>query len=224
MPARLRLFAKIPKMASAKGLFIVLEGPDKSGKSTQARLLVDRLRGLGYAVEHTREPGGTSIAEAVRRVVLSPEHRVDAVAELLLYEAARAQHTAEKLRPWLAESRIVVCERYTLSTVVYQGYGRGLNLKLVETANNLATGGLKPDLTFVFDIPDEEFGARDSARVHDRLESEPKAFRARVRAGYKKVTAPGLVRLDGRLPVDELQAELLKRILPKLKAATKVRT
>jgi dTMP kinase len=202
----------------ARGLFVVLEGPDKSGKSTQARLLAARLKEEGHAVVHTREPGGTSFAEEVRRILLDPSHPVDPLAELLLYEASRAQHTEELLRPALAEGKIVVCERYTLSTVVYQGYGRGIDLKVVDAANALATGGLKPDLTFVFDIPDSEFAARDAHRPHDRLESEPEAFRARVRRGYKAIAQRrGVVALDGRKPVEELERIIAERMAPMLR-------
>ena len=208
-------------MRRSRGLFIVLEGPDKSGKSTQARLLVERLRAQGFPVEHTREPGGTSFAEEVRRILLSTEHQVRPVAELLLYEASRAQHTDEKLRPALAAGAVVVCERYTLSTTVYQGYARGLDLKLIDTANRLATGGLRPDLTFVFDIPDSEFDARDTGRAHDRLENEPAAFRRRVRDGYRKAKSAGLVRLDGRQPIETLQTQMLAKLAPKLKSVKK---
>jgi dTMP kinase len=195
-----------------RGLFVVLEGPDKSGKSTQARLLVEKLRALGRDVVHTREPGGTSFAEEVRRILLSTEHVVRPVAELLLYEASRAQHTDEVLRPALEAGKVVVCERYTLSTTVYQGKARGLDAELVETANKLATGGLAPDLTFVVDIPDSEFSARDTKRAHDRLENEPAAFRRRVREGYRKSRGPGLVHLDGTLPVERLQGLILQRV------------
>lgn len=204
-------------MGRPQGLFIVLEGPDKSGKSTQARLLAERLRAAGYPVVHTREPGGTSFAEEVRRILLSTEHKVTPVAELLLYEASRAQHTDERLRPALAQGRVVVCERYTLSTSVYQGAARGLKTGLIETANRLATGGLRPDLTFVFDIPESEFAARDAGRIHDRLESEPADFRRRVREGYRRAKGTGLVHLDGRRPVDALQEAMLARLRPLLK-------
>lgn len=205
-------------MRRSRGLFIVLEGPDKSGKSTQARLLVERLRALGREVVHTREPGGTSIAEEIRRLVLSTEHRVHPLTELLLYEAARAQHTEETLRPALAAGKVVVCERYAMSTTVYQGFARGLEPKLVEAANRLATRGLKPAITFVFDVPESEFERRDAGRAHDRLESEPASFRRRVRAGYRRLRGPGIVRLDGRRLVQELQEEMLRRLRPRLAA------
>lgn len=186
-------------------------------------MLVERLRGEGYQVVHTREPGGTSFAEEVRRILLSTEHRVTPVAELLLYEASRAQHTDERLRPALAEGSVVVCERYTLSTTVYQGHARRLDAKVVETANRLATGGLRADLTFVFDIPESEFASRDAGRVHDRLENEPAAFRARVREGYRKAKGPGLIHLDGRRSIEELQAAMMSRLSPLLKRAARAK-
>src|SRR5438046_2406772 len=114
------------------GKFIVLEGPDKCGKSTQAALLADRLRERGFSVVHTREPGGTSFAEAIRKILLDDSHRVDPLAELLLYEAARAQHTKEKLLPALEQGQTVIAERYTLATLAYQGFARGLDLGLIR--------------------------------------------------------------------------------------------
>lgn len=198
---------------TSRGLFVVLEGPDKCGKSTQAKLLVEGLRGLGRDVVHTREPGGTSFAEEIRSILLSTKHRVDPLAELLLYEAARAQHTQETIRPALAAGKLLVCERYVLSTRVYQGYARGLSLALVDQANALATGGLNPDLTVVLDIPNSEFASRDAARELDRLESEPDSFRRKVREGYRKLAPKDALLLDGRLPVAELQRLILERVL-----------
>ncbi len=200
-----------------RGLFVVFEGPDKSGKSTQARLLADALRQRGFSVVHTREPGGTSFAEEVRRILLSPDHAVRPLAELLLYEASRAQHTDEKLRPALRAGRVVVCERYTLSTQVYQGRARGIPLKTIDAANALATAGLKPDLTFVLDIPEEDFDSRDAGREHDRLEREPESFRRRVREGYRALAPKAKAALlDGRRPVEELHRRILAAVLKRL--------
>ena len=201
-------------MRHGPGLFIVLEGPDKSGKSTQARLLVEALSAGGRKVLHTREPGGTAVAEAVRRVLLDTSLQVDPLAELFLYEAARAQHTREQLQPALRGFMTVVCERYTLSTDVYQGVARKLGLPMTRALNRLATGGLRPDLTVVLDVPDAEFRSRDQGRAHDRLEHESGEFRRRVRAGYRRLArgAARTVLLDGRRPVEALHAEILGRV------------
>lgn len=198
-------------MKRAKGLFIVFEGPDKSGKSTQARRLVDSLRARGRDVVHTREPGGTGVAEGIRKVLLDPALTIAPLAELFLYEASRAQHTSEKIRPALEEGKIVVCERFTMSTDAYQGEARGLGLKKTSTLNKIATGGLRPQLTILLDIPVEEFEARDLQRELDRLESESAAFRAKVRKGYLKAAKadPRAVVLNGRLPADILHAKIV---------------
>lgn len=179
-----------------RGLFITFEGGEGSGKSTQARLLADRLKKMGRAVVHTREPGGTSIAESVRRVLLNPSSRVAPLTELLLYEAARAQHLAEVVHPALAEGKIVICERYTDATEAYQGFGRKLDIKTIRLLNAIATNGLKPDKTFLLDVPVRQglSAARGltkqlstgSARVvaGDRIERESEEFHDRVRRGY----------------------------------------
>lgn len=205
-------------MPRRKGLFVVLEGPDKSGKSTQARILVEALSSLGRKVLHTREPGGTGVAESIRKVLLDPSLEVSPVAELFLYEASRAQHTAEVLRPALAAGKVVVCERYTLSTDVYQGLARGLGLAVTGTLNRIATGGLSPDLTVVIDVPDAEFHRRDKKRALDRLERENAAFKRRIRAGYRRLArkARATLLLDGTRPVHELHEEILARVLRRL--------
>lgn len=201
-------------MKRAKGLFIVFEGPDKSGKSTQARLLADTLRGRGHAVLHTREPGGTSVAEGVRKVLLDPALTIDPLAELFLYEASRAQHTNEKILPALAAGKIVISERFTMSTDAYQGVARGLGLKTTTTLNKIATSGLKPDLTILLDIPVSEFDDRDKGRELDRLERENAEFRLKVRKGYLKAAKadPRAVVLDGKLPADVLQKRILQLV------------
>jgi dTMP kinase len=202
-----------------KGLFVVLEGPDKSGKSTQARALVVALQKAGVKVTHTREPGGTAAAEAIRKVLLDPTLRVSRIAELFLYEASRAQHVEEVILPALRAGRVVVCERFTMSTDAYQGVARGLGLKLTGALNRAATGGLRPDLTFVVDIPPAEFHRRDAGRVLDRLEREPDAFREKVRGAYRRLARRerGAVLVDGSRPLAEVSAGLLARVLRALK-------
>lgn len=202
------------------GAFIVLEGPDKSGKSTQAALLVRALRehyaraGSAREIVHTREPGGTSFAEAVRSVVLDPKHVVEPLAELLLYEAARAQHTEQILRPALQAGCVVISERYTMATLAYQGYARGLDLALVRELNCIAAGGLAADLTVLLDLPETHFDKRDPDRDLDRLEKETSAFRRKVRQGYRKLaeTEPGALKLDARREPHPIHAELTRHV------------
>ncbi len=206
-------------MSRRRGFFIVLEGPDKSGKSTQARLLAEALRARGRTVLHTREPGGTSVAEGVRAVLLNPQLAIDPVAELFLYEASRAQHVAEKIRPALARGEIVLCERFTMSSDVYQGLARGLGLKTTGALNAAATGGLKPDLTIVLDMPIEHFDTRDKHRELDRLEREHVSFRAAVRKGYRRLakTQRETVLLDGTKTAEGIHRTILSEVERRLK-------
>lgn len=195
-------------------MFIVLEGPDKSGKSTQAKRLVAALRRGGLEAVHTREPGGTSLAEAVRRVVLDPALKVHPLAELLLYEAARAQHTHELIVPALKRGAVVVCERYTLATLVYQGLARGLGVAITRRVDRVATGGLSADLTLVLDIPVSIFAKRDPRRNHDRLELESRAFRTRVRQGYRSLARalPRTALIDADRPEDAVFQSVASRV------------
>lgn len=207
-----------PVMRAREGLFVVLEGPDKSGKSTQARLLVEALRAGRRRVLHTREPGGTAAAEAIREVLLDPRLHVSPTAELFLYEASRAQHTDEVLRPALAAGKVVVCERYTMSTDAYQGVARGLGLKTTGTLNRAATRGLEPDLVIVIAVPPRAFHARDKGRELDRLERENAAFRRKVRDAYRRLARRDkAVLLDGTRSVRDLHAEILARVERRLK-------
>ena len=202
-------------MTRRRGLVVVLEGPDKSGKSTQARLLAEALRARGRTVLHTREPGGTAVAEGVRAVLLNPQLSIDPVAELFLYEASRAQHVAEKIRPALARGETVVCERFTMSTDAYQGVARGLGIKTTRALNAVATGGLKPDLTVVLDIPIGEFDSRDRSRTLDRLEREHVSFRVAVRKGYRKLakSSPRTVLIDATKTQDDIHRLILGKLI-----------
>ncbi|MFA5162162.1 MAG: dTMP kinase [Elusimicrobiales bacterium] len=197
-----------------KGLFIVLEGPDRTGKSTQSGPLVEYLRGLGRNVVLTREPGGTKLAEAVRSVILNPRQRICPLAELLLYEASRAQHVQEKILPALKAGCIVISERFTMSTAAYQGYGRGLDLKTIDRLNKIATAGLEPDLTVVLDMPESFFGKRRRREAPDRLERENAKFRARVRRGYRELARKTrrAVLADAALPPDEVQSAIRRAV------------
>ena len=172
-------------MPSARGTFITLEGVDGSGKSTQASLLVERLRQEGREVVALREPGGTPISEKIRALLLDPENAEMAdECELLLYEASRAQLVREVIEPALLRGDIVVCDRFYDSTHAYQHGGRGLSDALVSRANELGCCGLSPDVTLVLDIDPAAGLARATAQGADRLEAEGLAFQQRVRKDY----------------------------------------
>jgi dTMP kinase len=175
---------------SDRGLFITFEGGEGSGKSTQLRRLASRLEAAGLPVRVVREPGGTAVGEAVRALLLDPEHvALDATAELLLYEASRAQLVADIIEPALEAGEIVLCDRFFDSTTAYQGHARGLDLDNVRRLNSIATGGLAPDRTLVFDI-DPRLGIERATRHGaDRLEGEGLHFHEAVRAGFLAIAA-----------------------------------
>lgn len=193
------------------GKFIVLEGPDRSGKSTQAKLLYNYLLENGCDVVLTREPGGTPTAERIRQIVLEPGLDVRPMAELLLYEASRAQHTQEKIIPALEAGKVVICERYTMSSCAYQGYGRGIDLKIINTLNDIATLKTKPDLTLVFLMSDKYFTSRGEYLFSDRLEQEDIAFRQKMREGYKKLVkkTKHAYLIDADKSVQQIQEQIL---------------
>ncbi len=174
-----------------KGGFISFEGIEGTGKSTQAKLLQQGLIGLGYEVILTEEPGGTIISLRVREILLSVDHtNMKPLTELLLYNAARAQHIEEVILPALNRGAVVITDRFTDSTFAYQGYGRGLDLRLLESIDGIATNGLRPDITILLDL-DVETGLKRNRRINktDRLELEDVEFHKRVRKGYHELAA-----------------------------------
>lgn len=196
-----------------KSFFITLEGADGCGKSTQARALAERLRKKGFPVVLTREPGGTRLAEGIRSLILNAKLKVHPLSELLLYEASRAQHTEEIIRPALARKKIVVSDRYADATVAYQGCGRGLPQNIIRTLNGIATGGLKPDLTLYLEVSEKTARERTRGRFKDRLEREERKFHARVKLGYSRIAKaePGRVKtVSGEGPVGEVAEKIWK--------------
>ena len=195
-------------------MFITFEGIDYSGKSTQAKLLVERLQKQGDDVVFLREPGGTAVSEKIRTILLDKAHLdMTQMAELLLFSAARSQVVHEIIRPALKVKKTVVCDRFYDSTTAYQGYGRGLNLEHVRLINKLATGGLVPDVTFIVEIPVEEIALRRSLAgvPPDRMESSGDAFYHKAVQGYREIAEMEPQRctvLDGTQPVYQLHEKI----------------
>ena len=200
-----------------KALFITFEGPEGAGKSTQIRLLQEYLESLGRKVLVTREPGGTPLAENFRNIVkhYQGEEPLYPATELLLFEAARAQHTRYVIAPALAAGTIVLCDRFADSPEAYQGAGRSLDMKFLQDLNNFAMAECKPDLTLLFDLPVEVGMARARARVahiadhNDRLEAEKMDFHERVRSSFLQIARrePERVKvLDATQSIDILAA------------------
>lgn len=173
-------------------MFITFEGPEGSGKTTQIRLLADYLRGRGYDVVTTREPGGTPIGDQIRACLHDTANTaMSPTAEVLLYSASRAQLVDEVIRPALAAGRVVVCDRFADSTMAYQGFGRGLNRAMLAALTAIATGGLTPDLTLLLDLEVSRglTRRRDEGEEMNRLDLEAIEFHSRVREGYLALAA-----------------------------------
>jgi dTMP kinase len=198
---------------AASGVFVVLEGGDGSGKSTQMALLVARLRDLGREVVTTREPGGTEAGAAIRALVLDGG-ALDPRAEALLIAADRAQHVFEVVRPALDRGAVVVSDRYVPSSLAYQGVARDLGVDAIARLSEWATGGLTPDLVIVFDVPADAAEGRRAA-PQDRMEREPSEFRATVNQAYRDLANRfGWSLVDGTAPVDDVADQVWKLIRP----------
>jgi len=204
-------------------MFITFEGIDYCGKTTQAKLLVDRLKDLGKEVVFLREPGGTVVSEKIREILLDRQHlEMSQRAELLLFSAARTQLVSEVIRPALQEGKIVVCDRFVDSTTAYQGYGRGLALQEVTSINRIATFGTTPDLTVLIDIEVSEISKRQRAAglTADRMESAGVDFYTKVRKGYltlAKQESDRFVVINGAHSINEIHNEIYTIVQQRLK-------
>jgi dTMP kinase len=206
-------------------LFVTLEGPEGCGKTTQLRLLTSFLRGEGYDVLATREPGSTPIGERVRSILLDPLHtEMLPNTEFLLFSAARAQHVGQVIRPHLARGGIVLCDRYADSSLAYQGYGHQLDLAVMAVITGFAIGDTVPDLTLYLDVP-VDVGLRrkagGSGDAWNRMEQKEVDFHLRVRQGYLSMAAEDPQRwvvLDATYPLGEVQAAVREQVLARLRA------
>ncbi|MBI2810373.1 MAG: dTMP kinase [Candidatus Melainabacteria bacterium] len=201
------------------GTFVTLEGPEGAGKTTQLKQLSKQLDILGIDHIVTRDPGGTPLGRQIRRILLNPENPVNPMTELLLYQADRAQHVGEVIMPALKEGKLVLCDRYTDSTMAYQGYARGIDFKIIEELNQVATGGLKPELTILFDLESSEGLSRLHPGGHDRLEREAIEFHHKVREGYHQLAKKEPERwktIDASKPMTTVQTELRKVLTEQL--------
>jgi dTMP kinase len=193
-----------------RGLLITFEGIDGSGKTTQLKMTAGFLRKQGYRFLILREPGSTPVAEQIRKILLGRENKIGPASELLLYLAARADLAQKVIAPALERGVIVLCDRFYDSTMAYQGYGRGLDIPLIERLNGLAIGKVRPNLTFLVDV-DYQTSLKRRKRESDRLESESKAFFDRVRGGFLAIARNEknrIVVLDGKKPAEDIFAEV----------------
>ncbi len=212
-----------PHTPNYPGLFITFEGPEGSGKSTQLAALAEFLEAHGVPVVRTREPGGTPIGEQVRRILLDHANRaMHPRTEVLLFQASRAQHVEELICPALNAGKVVLCDRYADSTLAYQGYGRQTDLETLAQVIAYATGGLKPDLTLLLDLPVEEGLRRRQPLLQEwnRLDAEALAFHQRVRQGYLHLAEQEparWVKIDARRPAEAVQAEVRRVVVARLR-------
>ncbi|MBN1643481.1 MAG: dTMP kinase [Dehalococcoidales bacterium] len=197
-------------------LFITFEGGEGSGKSLQAKALYRKLCLLEISAILVHEPGSTPLGEKLTRLLKwGRATNISPAGELMLFNAARAQLVTEKIKPALESGKVVVCDRFADSTTVYQGYGRGLDIQGIKTINNIATGGLKPDLTILLDISVEEGFARKSGQEHDRFEKEDKDFHQKIQKGYLKLAKEEPERwliIDASLSEEKIQQIIWQKV------------
>lgn len=196
-------------------LFITFEGGEGCGKSVQTKALYQRLQKLAIPVVVTREPGGTRLGDIIARTVKwTKSIKIPPITELLLFNASRSQLITGVIQPSLKEEKVVICDRFADSTIAYQSYGRGLDIEMVKMVNNIATQGLKPDITFLLDMPVEEALARKKGK-QDRFEQEALAFHQRVRDGYLQLATMEPQRwlvLDATQPKEKISEIIWEKV------------
>jgi len=206
-----------------RGVFITIEGGEGVGKSTQMRLLVERLREAGQDVLQTREPGGTPVGDRIRELVLDPSEHMAPTTELLLYEASRSELVHAVIEPALARGEFVVCDRFYDSTTAYQAHGRGLDADVICALNMNATGGLRPDVTVYLALDPDTAMPRATRAGADRIESAPDDFHRRVSAGFEAIAAAEperVVRIDATGTVDEVASRVWEAVASHPSAAS----
>lgn len=203
-----------------RGLFVTFEGPDGSGKSTQLQYLAKYLQQQNYDIVTTREPGGTSISDQIRKVILDPAHQeMVAQTEILLYAASRAQHVQEKIKPALERGQLVLCDRFVDASIAYQGFGLGYGEEVIRQINHFATGELIPDRTYMIDLAPEEGRRRMEARRStefnqglDRIEQKDLEYHARVREGFQLLAREHsrIMLIQGDQPIEAIHQIILE--------------
>ncbi len=197
------------------GILIVLEGLDGSGTTTQSGLLARYLREEGYSVVELEEPGGTELGRQVREILLEDRGvEIEPLSELFLYEVSRAQMVREKVIPGLKKGKVIISDRFAVSSIAYQGYGRGIPIDRVKSLNEIALGGLEPDITFYLDIDLDERKKRSAGKRPDRIEKEQGDFYRRVREGYLEEIdlLSNSVFIDGSSPKKEISRKIIERV------------
>lgn len=197
------------------GFLIVLEGLDGSGTTTQSRLLARYLRGEGYSVIELEEPGGTELGRQIREILLEDRGvEIEPLSELFLYEVSRAQMVREKVMPGLKKGKVIISDRFAVSSIAYQGYGRGIPIDRVKSLNEIALGGLEPDITFYLDIDLDERKKRSAGKRPDRIEKEQRDFYRRVREGYLEEinSLSDSVLIDGSSSKKEVSRKIIERV------------
>jgi len=199
-----------------KGIFITFEGIEGSGKTTQGKLLAEKLKKEGLKVLYTYEPGDTEAGKHIRKILLNSEIKINPLCELLLYFADRVQHIEEKIKPCIESGFIVICDRFTDSTLVYQGYARGISIDLIEQLNKIVLDEFMPDLTVLLDCP-VNIGLKRNQKINkkDRFEMENLAFHEKVRQGYLKLVESYKKRffvLDATEDIDKIAEDIYRKV------------